>query len=75
MPPIDTNGNNKNKNDKAENKKEVKTEINNDVYKEPKKIKEIPKEPSNFALALCELFEKKQSSLRKKTGILDTFRY
>ena len=64
LPPIDTNGNNKNKNDKKEeNKKEVKTEITQEVYKEPKKIKEIPKEPSNFALALCELFEKKQSSL------------
>ena len=65
LPHIDTNANNKNKNQgKKEDKKENKTEVvAPEVYKEPKKIKEKPKDPSNFAQALGELFEKKQTAL------------
>ena len=62
LPPIDT-GNNKTKNDKQENKKDNKAETLPAVFKEPKKIKEAPKEPSSFAFALCDLFEKKQTAL------------
>ena len=65
LPNIDTNTNNKNKNNnnKKENKKIIKTEINQNVYKEPKKIKVKEKDPSNFALILGNLFEKKEISL------------
>ena len=65
LPRIDTNANNKNKQDskKKEDKKENKTEPAPEVYKEPKKIKEKPKDPSYFAYALGELFEKNQTAL------------
>ena len=57
LPKIDTNANNKN--DKNKDKKDEKAPANTEVvYKEPKKIKEKPKDPSSFALALGELFEK-----------------
>ena len=63
LPPIDTNGNNK-KDAKKEDKKEpAKTEANPDEYKPPKKIKEKPKDPSSFAVALGDLFEKNQTAL------------
>ena len=63
LPHIDTNANNKNKNDKKENKKEDTKVITTDVYKPPKKIKEKEKDPSSFALALSDLFEKNQTAL------------
>ena len=65
LPHIDTNTNNKNKTQgKKEDKKENKTEEPApEVYKEPKKIKEKPKDPSSFAQALGELFEKNQTAL------------
>ena len=64
LPKIDTNANNKNKPDaKKEDKKENKVEPAPDVYKVPKKIKEKPKDPSYFAVALGDLFEKNQTAL------------
>ena len=64
LPQIDTNDNNKNKDDKKNDKKEpAKTEAAPDVYKEPKKIKEKAKDPSSFAFALGDLFEKNQTAL------------
>ena len=64
LPRIDTNTNNKNKNDKKETKKENQPVAPApDVYKEPKKIKEKVKDPSSFALALGDLFEKNITAL------------
>ena len=62
LPKIDTNANNKN--DKNKDKKDEKAPANTEVvFKEPKKIKEKPKDPSSFALALGELFEKNVTGL------------
>ena len=64
LPRIDTNANNKKPDaKKKEDKKENKTETAPNIYKEPKKIKEKPKDPSYFAIALGELFEKNQTAL------------
>ena len=60
LPKLDSNIS---KDDKNETKIVLKTEGNAQVYKEPKKIKEKEKDPSSFAVALGELFEKKLISL------------
>ena len=63
LPKIETNANNKNADKKEEKKDNVKTEPPPDLFKKPKKIKEKEKEPSSFALALSELFEKNETSI------------
>ena len=49
--------------EKKDNKKKVNTEIKIKEYKEPKKIPEKPKNPSNFAIALGEYFSNVQVCL------------
>ena len=63
LPNINTPATTKNANQKKEEKKEDKKEPAPEVYKKPKKIKEKEKDPSSFAFALCELFDKNQTGL------------